>query len=70
LVKGSAGREGFAMAKRTKFGGKPQSKVDRSNPFWDVMSPSERKWAAGNIKRAGKGGKKGGKSRGGAGGGS
>jgi hypothetical protein len=50
------------VAKRTKF--KARSKVDKSNPFWDVMSPSERKWAAGNIKRAGKGGRRSGKGGG------
>jgi hypothetical protein len=57
------------MAKKTNFSGKPRSKADRSNPFFEFMSPSERKWAAGNIRRAGKG-SGGGKKRSGKGGGS
>jgi hypothetical protein len=33
------------MARRVKFRAKSE------NPFFDVMTPAERKWAAGNVRK-------------------
>jgi hypothetical protein len=44
------------MARKTTFSAspKPRSAADKANPFFEFMSPAERKWAASNIKRTAK----------------
>jgi hypothetical protein len=39
-------RRNLHMARKVKFSARSE------NPFFDVMTPAERKWAAGNIRKA------------------
>ncbi len=49
---------GIPMARKTTFSAKPRSAADKANPFFDFMSPAERKWAASNIKKVDKANKR------------